>query len=387
MDVHLLSGRPIYFPFLSGILDYDCASCDARCCKGGGLGIGRSKELAGLLHISPALALFAGEGFPHSPLPVLETVLEKCWFLDRESLCRLERAVGRYQKPAACRTFPFNQVRSAAEWVVVMPHFLCPLTVQAGPSKTGKTSHDEIALEMHQVGVPRDGHVQLAPPVVSTWTHLIPLERRIREGARTYLGATDYTAYAEYQADLTTMGLLTGARARCDALRARVVACLGYGDGKPSAARVREMVALTSYLRLRVSTAPADILPGMLTALSVLVAVVESMPGTRFTPRTLVQLFEKRALFLHVLAHLMDIPRMQEGYTAEALVRGDPFAVGLVGDLLYAVEANGSGPRPVDLGTLVAGLQGFRPPLTPDAVGALTRLGRYAVEALEFIPP
>ncbi|MEW5854909.1 MAG: hypothetical protein AB2A00_39395 [Myxococcota bacterium] len=384
MDVHLLSGRPIYFPFLSGILDYQCSTCDARCCKGGGLGIGRSRELAGLLHISPALALFAQDGFPNGALPILDTVLEKCWFLDSKSLCRLERAVGREQKPAACRLFPFHQMRVAGEWVVVMPHFFCPLTVTEGPGVSERSNHDELAMEIHAVGVPRDGHPAMPDPPGVSWAHAVPLERRVRELGRAFLDVADYAPYADAQLELTTEMLGTPRSARSDTLRARVATFLGYGDGKPGARVVHDLVALTPYLRMRLAAVPREGLPGLLTSLSVVAAAVEDMPGTQLSARTLVQLLEKRAPMLHALAHLMETPFMAEGYTAESLARGARGASPLFQELLTAVEHNRRARRPATLGNLLAALPAFRPPLSPEACGTLMTLGRYVTDAFEF---
>jgi hypothetical protein len=384
MDVHLLSGRPIYFPFLSGILSYDCRSCDARCCKGASLGIGRSRELAALMHVTPQLALLAGESFPQGTLPVLETVLEQCFFLDGDQMCRLERAAGRDNKPAGCRLFPFNQFRGADEWVVVMPHFFCPISVTDAPTEEGLSSHDALTYEMHLVGVPREGHPTLAP-ADRPWGTLMPLERQLRDLGAAHLRATDYATYADTQAELTARVLGTPRGARCNTLRARVASFLGMGDGKASAGLVRDLVALTPYLRLRVGNAPRELLPAMLTALSVVAAVVEQMPGVVRTPRTLVQLFEKRAPMLVTLAHLLDRPRLGDGYDGDALVRRAKEMNPELGEILLAMEANAFAPQPATLANILQDRALFRPPLGPEAVGILMRLGRYLGDAVAFI--
>jgi hypothetical protein len=386
VDVHLLGGRPLYFPFLSGILAYDCAACDARCCKGASLGIGRSRELAGLLHINPALALMAGEAFPAGALPVLETVLEQCWFLDGERQCRLERNVGRQQKPAGCRLYPFNQFRLADPFVVVMPHFHCPITVVDEPSVTGKTSHDDLALEMHLVGVPRDGHADLGALPDLTWMDVIPLERLIRDLGAAQLRATEYAPYADVQADLTTQKLLLPRGARCTTLRKQVAAFLGYGEGWPSPRLVHTLVALTPYLRLRVGSVPRQQVPQVLACLSVLAAVVEGMPGTLLSPRTVVQLLEKRLGMLVTLSHLLDRPRLSEGQDAEALAKRARPTSKVVADVVMAMADNAHAARPETLLELLAQMPAFRTPLGPEAVGALMRLGRYFVDVVEFSP-
>ena len=94
-QLHLLSGRPLYFPFPSGTLIHVCETCDAPCCKGEPIGIGRSRELVTILQAQPRAALFAAPGFNGGPLMALSPPPEKCWFLDRKQRCRLEYVLGR----------------------------------------------------------------------------------------------------------------------------------------------------------------------------------------------------------------------------------------------------------------------------------------------------
>ncbi len=386
MDVHLLGGRPIYFPFLSGILTYDCARCDARCCKGASLGIGRSRELAALLHINPALALMAGEAFPAGALPVLETVLEQCWFLGGDNACRLEKNVGRQHKPAGCRLYPFNQFRVADPFVVVMPHFHCPIDVADAPTNDGPQSHDGLAYEMHLVGVPRDGHPSMGTLPDFTWTELLPVERLIRDMGAAQLRATEYAPYADVQTELMTQQLLLPRGARCTTLRARTASFLGYGEGWASQDLVRKLVALTPYLRLRVSSVPRWQVPQVLTVLSVLCGVVEQMPGTVMSARTVVQLMEKRMGLLITLSHLLDKPQLAAGQDASALAKKARNLSASLADVLLALEDNGHAAHPETLVDILSGMPAFRAPLTPEAVGVLVRLGRYMSEVVEFSP-
>src|SRR4051812_30349408 len=140
MRQYLLGGRPLHFPFLSGVLRYECSTCDAPCCKGAALGIGVSRELVTLQHAQPRSPLFAVPQFHHSPLLALQTPAEKCWFLDRKKSCRLERVLGRDAKPSGCRLFPFVKFRSMGEAVTVLPDFLCPIQVGDAPTEHGATS-------------------------------------------------------------------------------------------------------------------------------------------------------------------------------------------------------------------------------------------------------
>src|SRR3954462_7223454 len=98
MRAYLLGGRPLHFPFLSGVLRYDCATCDAPCCKGAALGIGVSRELVTLQQAQPKAPLFAVPSFFPSQMTAISTPAERCWFLDRKNRCRLERVIGRDAK-------------------------------------------------------------------------------------------------------------------------------------------------------------------------------------------------------------------------------------------------------------------------------------------------
>src|SRR5687768_1311943 len=148
MRAYLLGGRPLVFPFLSGVLHYDCMACDAPCCKGAALGIGPSRELVTLTQAQPLAPLFAVRSFFDSPIVAVHPPLDRCWFLDRKNHCRLEKVLGRDAKPSGCRLYPFVRFRMMGEAVAVLPDFGCPIQVASAPSREGETSHDEIAKEI-----------------------------------------------------------------------------------------------------------------------------------------------------------------------------------------------------------------------------------------------
>jgi len=383
-NAHLLAGRPIYFSFLNGILDYDCSSCDAPCCRGAQLGIGRSRELVALLSISPALALFAEPDFSGSPLPSLLCPVDACWFLDQRNRCRLEWAVGREAKPASCRLFPFHQIRVAGDHLVVMPHFLCPLQVADAPTTDGPHSHDEICLEMHRAGVPRDGHLRMPRPPDMAWQDAMPIERRVRDLGARHLHDEDYVDYAQEQ-DFITLGTLGETLAMDSTNRLRnSVAQLLDATTAPSQRTVRDLVALTPYLRIRGVEVPRRAMPGVLASLSVLLGVLEGMPGTRMSPRTIVQVFEHRLPLLYVLGHFGEVPSLKSGITADQLLRGMPSYSQTFARLLKAVEHNGHRRQPRTLAHLVAEDPDVVVPLRPEVVAALWRLGRYLADAGSF---
>src|SRR5688572_7172164 len=74
----------IFFAFPDGALAYDCASCDQRCCKTGGLAV-FPNERALLVKRHPALELV---GQPSDGIAVYATPPSGCFFLagDRCSL-------------------------------------------------------------------------------------------------------------------------------------------------------------------------------------------------------------------------------------------------------------------------------------------------------------
>ncbi|MFH1807751.1 MAG: hypothetical protein ABIJ09_03345 [Pseudomonadota bacterium] len=381
---HLLAGRPIHFPFLSGIFEYDCASCSAPCCRGATLGIGRSRELVALLSISPSLALFAAPDFTGSPLPSIQGPVDACWFLDSRHRCRLEWAVGRDTKPGTCRLFPFHQLRLAGEHLVVMPHFLCPITVSDGPRASGMTSYDEICLEMHRAGVPRDGHPRLARPPDMSWDEALPLERQVRKLSLRHLEATSYLDFAQEQ-DFVTHGVLgqTLAAGGCDRLHDRIASLLGL-TRELSPRTVLDLVALTPYLRMRGGEVARRSLPSVLVALAAVLAALESIPGTRMSARTVVQVFEHRLPLLFVLGHLNETPGLQSGFSADQLLRGMPSFTHAFARMLKEIELNGSRRQPRSLGQIIESDPDLQRPLRPEMVSALWRLGRYLADAGTF---
>lgn len=388
MRAYLLGGRPIHFPFLSGLLRYDCEPCAAPCCKGTSLGIGRSRELVTLQGVQPKIPLFAQPGFASSSMLSVVAPLEACWFLSKKDGCRLEEVAGRDAKPAGCRLFPFQTLRSVGEAVAVLPDFLCPLFVADAPSDSGPSSHDELALELHRTGVPRGGHAPLPEPRDVSWREAIPLERRVVEAASAHLFDDDYLDYAEEQRTLTAKTLATTAR-RKDGL-ARLYETIRRflgADTAPSKAAVHDLVALTGTLRLLGSTLPRREMPGVLLSLSVIVGVYESMRGSRRSARTIVSLFEERLPFLYVLAHLTDRPMLKDPERAKRIIAQLPAVRAPLLDVLEALVGNREQTVAETLEDILrAQGSAFERPLTAEAVTMLTGLGKVLLKTGLFVP-
>lgn len=387
MRAYLLGGRPIHFPFLSGILNYDCAPCDAPCCRGTSLGIGRSKELVTLERVQPRIPLFSSPGFAGSAMLSITPPLEACWFLDDKSSCRIERVAGAQAKPTGCRLFPFHRLRSLGEAVAVMPDFLCPLQVSDGPGAAPHSSHDELALEMHRTGIPRGGHSALAPPRDMSWKDALPLERRVVDAAEHHLDDEDYLPYCETQERLTDKSLGTTTKKSAMARqRDGIERFLGAGP-RPTPEAVRELVALTGTLRLMTSSLPRREMPGVLLALAVLLGEYEHMRGARRSPRTAVTLLEQRLPFLYVLSHLGDRPMVRDVDEARRLIAALPAVRAPLLEVLERLVENEDMTVAATLDDILRD-QGtaFQAPLGADAVTMLHGLGRVLLRTGVFVP-
>lgn len=386
MKAYLLGGRPLFFPFFSGAVRWDCNGCDAPCCKGAALGIGGSRELVTIQEAQPKAPLFAVPTFHLSQRLALQTPAERCWFLDKKQRCRLERVVGRQAKPAGCRLFPFVKMRAAGETVVVMPDFLCPIRLGA-PAPRGPFSHDELALEIHQAQVGRSGHKELPVPRDLSWADAVPLERRIVEESEGHLFDEGYGPFAELQYLLALASL--GVDGKGDAMtRVEESARRFIGAAeRPSPEAVRELVALTGLLRLQASALPRREVPAVLVALSVLVGVAEHMRGAARTPRTAVSIWEGQLPFLYTLAHLQSRPVVRSGVTLREAVGELPTVRAPLLKVLDEVERNGRRGVAQPLEDILRDQrEAFAAPLSADAVAMLHGLGRVLLRACAFVP-
>jgi Fe-S-cluster containining protein len=387
---YLLGGRPILFPFLSGILRYDCDTCDAPCCKGAALGIGRSLELVQIQHAQPKAPLFAVPTFFGSRMMALASPAERCWFLGRKNKCRLEKVLGRDAKPAGCRLFPFVRFRSAGEHVVVLPDFTCPIFVAESPSSTGKTSHDEIALEMHRTQLPRSGHPGLVEPRDLKWGDAAVLEKRIVEEGERFLAAKQYADYAELQHVLALSALALDDRPG-QMMRIEAAARRFTGIEEPLSQKgVHELIAVTGVLRFMASPLPRREMAGVLVALSVLLAASEHMRGHSTSTRTAPSLLESRLPFLYVLSHLASRPVLRRGtkkgvdtdrLLAEAGAVRPELAL-----VAKDIERNGRKSFADTLEDLLRKHALFNAPMSADAIATLHGLGTILLRAGQFVP-
>lgn len=390
--VHLLSGRPVYFPFPSGSLRYACETCDAPCCKGEPLGIGRSRELVTILQAQPKAALFATPGFNGGPLMSLAPPPEKCWFLDRKQRCRLEYVLGREHKPTGCRLFPFSILQGVGEALAVVPDLLCPVQT-APPSSTGEFSHDAFALEMVRTQVPRTGHPSLPDPADIPWNDAIALERRIVAEAEARLrrsGTPAFVPFAELMHQLTCA--LVGVDSRPSAMAlvdADIRRFLGTDDVLSEGA-ARDLLSFIGVLRLRPiddMTVPRRTLPAVLVALSVLLATYDSMRGSRRSVRSIAGLWDTQGPVLFSLAHLGSRPLPLGPHAIDDVVARLGSMRPAFHDVVDGIKRNGKKSIALTVEELLRAQRDvMAPPLTVDAVGILHGLGRVLREACTFTP-
>jgi len=384
VKAYVLGGRPIHLPFVSGLLTYACATCDAPCCKGASLAVGRSRELVSLARVQPNLPLFAAPGYAGSPLLSIQSPRDACWFFDdKKNRCRVEAVMGRDAKPAGCRLFPFHRIRGAGESLVVLPDFTCPLVVGDEPADSGPFSHDEIVLEMHRTHIPVRGHPALPPPKDLAWDKAIRLERRVVRASERYLDRDRYLPFAEHQLERTSE--LIGADLDVDLsdLDRHIREVLGVAMSS-SPITVRHMVALTGVLRLMVSPLARRELPQLLLATAALTDAYVGMRGASFSARTIVSLFEQRLPFLHTLAHLDDIPLLDDTVDPVALFEGFPFVRSTLIGVVEAIVANRTKRSKSPLGEIL-GDAGFTSPLGFDEVANLFALGRVLLQHATYV--
>src|SRR5678815_486610 len=105
-----------FFTFPDRVFAYECRGC-AACCKGHGIGLDATGgEVAHLTAAYPQVIAFLRR---RGDATTAFNPRDRCWFLDDDQLCRVEREHGRARKPASCRLFPFNRIYRIGSWAVV----------------------------------------------------------------------------------------------------------------------------------------------------------------------------------------------------------------------------------------------------------------------------
>jgi|GEM_PF-5728027 Fe-S-cluster containining protein len=116
----------IYFPFADGMLTYDCQACGSKCCKqGGGFGLPRT-AFNELSQHYPALSYF-GRATGSADYISVSGIGPRCFLLEQDGGCSIQRNQGLEAKPFTCRAFPANQFHWLGNVLIVDLHRDCPI--------------------------------------------------------------------------------------------------------------------------------------------------------------------------------------------------------------------------------------------------------------------
>lgn len=130
--------------FPDGVFHYVCAECTALCCRGQGFAGSLKREMPALLSIYPLLGRAAVSR--QGSMVSFGTPLGRCFFLDEDNLCRIEKDHGKSLKPGVCSLFPFNRFARIGDVVAVFPHFMCPIRLCV-PAQPGQVEGAHAAVE------------------------------------------------------------------------------------------------------------------------------------------------------------------------------------------------------------------------------------------------
>jgi len=185
-----------YFAFPDRMYHYECAKCDALCCRGHGIGTA-AKETPGLLSRYPELAWTVtkssrlGSNFTNPA--------GGCFFLTAENLCQVEQDHGREAKPGVCVAFPFNDFSRVGDVVVVRPHFLCPLRLLPG---NGAGNHAELETMLHKTGVISRALAQPGPDMAPEKAReLVRREEAFRDRCGAAIGLRSFDELLEQEVE------------------------------------------------------------------------------------------------------------------------------------------------------------------------------------------
>ncbi|MGE5182802.1 MAG: YkgJ family cysteine cluster protein [Acidobacteriota bacterium] len=287
----------VYFTWPDRRFRYECRGC-AACCKGYGIGVDMvAGELVQLVTKRPEVAAFVRK---RGDAMTVFNPRERCWFLEDDGMCRVEREDGRAAKPAACRLFPFNRIYRVGTLLVVdYNSVLCPL--QVAPPGEG-VSHDELLAEMDTVKDPNlTGAVEADDPLFAS-------ERAIADAI--FGSPTLDTAW-------TAQG--GGDRAVFTSAFETIV---GIPWAAPGAATLEAAVLLTPSLRFNElygprQYAPRAKMPPLLARMWLawlgFAALGERLAQRALGVQELTTLFVEQAAVMHAIARWNDTPHLKPG--------------------------------------------------------------------------
>lgn len=186
------SKKKISIPFIDGLLNYDCRECGYSCCQMGNL-IMNAKEKRLLLQKYPYLRYF----FINQTKKTYEVKkYPRCWFLESNGLCYIQKKYGYSSKPLVCRLHPFYVIRCNDEYIVALEG-RCP-TLHVGRASKD-TTHKQILRNVQEAV---DNGVISGEIDWPRWR--LNLERKILEGSKMFLGNSNYLDFSAYQISIAT---------------------------------------------------------------------------------------------------------------------------------------------------------------------------------------
>jgi Fe-S-cluster containining protein len=241
----------VYFPFASGVFEYDCVRCNAKCCRGYGYLAATATELRTQARLRPTLPLFVEPGSKMTGGQLrVGNCAPGCFFLSSTGRCQVHERDGYAAKPETCRLFPFNNVRRLSAHLVVAPHdSLCPLSV-AGLGATSSCSDHATLL----AGMSEQGIAARVPPFASLSDEdlVVAHERRIVDLSKRFLDDGDFLSLARAQCGLDVERAGRAGLPGVEQVLHGVATILGLPEDRIIADRAlgRVMVAATPYLRM-----------------------------------------------------------------------------------------------------------------------------------------
>jgi Fe-S-cluster containining protein len=251
----------VFFAFASGRLTYDCIACGAKCCRGFGYGTATRTELQMQLTKRPYLRFFVHTS-PESPESShIGNCPPACFFLAKDGRCQIQREDGYESKPETCRLFPFNDLRTVGDYLIVSPHSsLCPLRVVPAESFDSRSGHEALLETMSARGISNDvARADFVHPDVEA---VIRLERAIVSLSEQTLGRDNFYRFTVRQihayrdllrprstpaSEDRTLDDVTRFMGLCS----QILECAAPSPEAPGDDIDSLMIALTPYLRRR----------------------------------------------------------------------------------------------------------------------------------------
>ena len=183
--------QKIFIPFIDGLLNYNCQECGYVCCQDGTI-IMNIKEKMKLLQTYPILRYcFSSE----TKKTYAIRKYTRCWFLEKNGLCYIQKKYGYSYKPFVCRSHPFYIAKCKDEYVMIID--LCP-TLHVGKEKKG-VSHKQILKNAKEAI-----NNNIINGEINWSKKRVDLEKKILEGSKKFLNNSNYLDFSIYQILITT---------------------------------------------------------------------------------------------------------------------------------------------------------------------------------------